>query len=138
MSPNLAFCTSGPQVCTDLCPDTVRTRDAKKCLPACHCFTVCQKRADSLPACALHSEAVAASCVCSRTLEEEMPMTPQEDSDKKKISSPILNVRCFKRLRKRSRSGLSRLCCFPGLHRQNPTISCFENVTSLQEAGCRM
>lgn len=32
-----------------LCPDTVRARDGKKCLPACNCFTVCEKRADSLP-----------------------------------------------------------------------------------------
>lgn len=104
--------------------------------PACHGFTVRQKRADSLPVPSIQglwlphvSAAAHWKRKCPRLLRKTLT---------KKMSSPILNVRCFKRLRKRSRAGLSRLCCFPGLHRQNPTISCFENVTSLQEAGCRM
>lgn len=53
-------------------------------------------------ACALHSRAVATSGVCRNTSEKEMPLPPEEDSDKEISSSPE-NSGCFKGLHKRIR-----------------------------------
>ncbi|CAO2616766.1 Putative sperm motility kinase W [Lemmus lemmus] len=83
------------------------------------------------------TKAASAPCVCSTRLEEEMPLPPGPDSNMGKSCLPQI-IGCFRRLCRRIRACLSRLCFF-FLRAPDPrTRRVFNNkVASLKESGGR-
>ncbi|XP_052049320.1 putative sperm motility kinase W [Apodemus sylvaticus] len=86
--------------------------------------------------CALSPGAVAAPCVCSSILEDIMPLPPDEERDME-TSSPPQKVGCFKRMSKRIRACLARLCCFPRARKSKRKHESSKKGTPLKEAGDR-
>lgn len=107
VSPTVASFTSGPQESTGLLPwhfQDTRWPDVLPCPPL-----LCPKKKNRDTACTLYSGAVAAPHVCLSESQEEMPLPPEENSDKETSSTPQ-KFGCFKRIR----ACLSRLLLSEG------------------------
>ncbi|XP_034349182.1 putative sperm motility kinase W [Arvicanthis niloticus] len=99
---------------------------------ALHCP---EKKTSSTSTCALHNGSVAAPSVCNNILEEELPVPPEQHSHIQ--TSPPKKPGCFKRLTRKIRAGLSRLCCFPCAQKTKTPKTSSKKVAPLREAGGR-
>ncbi|XP_028617848.1 putative sperm motility kinase W, partial [Grammomys surdaster] len=95
-----------------------------------------ENKTSSTSTCALYYGAVAAPSVCNIIEEDELNVPPEQDFDIKTPSPPKKTGR-FKRVTKRIRACLSRLCCFPCARKKKTQDTSSKEVAPLKEAGGR-
>ncbi|XP_031205531.1 putative sperm motility kinase W [Mastomys coucha] len=97
----------------------------------------CPKKNNITSSWTLNTGAVAAPSVCSNILEDQICLPPEEDIAME-TPSPPLRIGFFKRLRKRIRNCLSRLCCFPRAPETRTQHIPSKKVAPLKEARCKI